>query len=1114
MKQQRLAVSLVMLSLQLLAYAHEFNIHCNDNLVMYWGQNSHGATNPGENQLPLDEYCDKDAGDLIVLSFLSEFNADGLHPPGLNFANSCTSTFDNSTLLHCSNIGKAVAKCQRRGKKVLLSLGGAAGAYGFASDAQAEHYADRVWDTFLGGYSDARPFDQAVLDGIDLDIEGGSSVGYVRFVQRLRERFIESPGRRFYVSAAPQCPYPDFYTGPVLDNAFLDMVFVQFYNNYCGVDKPNWFNFEQWDEWANTVSANKDVRVYLGIPGSSTAASTGYMDIDKLEGLVKATRGKFGSFGGMMMWDMSQADTNMVTKDMSFVGAARELLDSGRKCTDGSDKIDATSSSSSAKSCASSSESESTHQEVGEVSGDDSDSVAETTTIIEDVSDSASSSKSSSNMSSSTSKSSTNSSDRKSSVSSHRIAKRNIKSTSEPADDDPVVEETVIEDVENSSSVEDDAETTEETAEASGGDDSAEEVVEEEVESDESASSSSSADDGNETRTVQTTKVIHETLTRTRRVHLITKHVTTRVPRPMAGQTPIIAASETATSTISNRTTSIVTPTFPLPLARCPRADQPCIGAGFACNGYEFGQCVNGRWLMRPCSMDRVTACFNAGPDLIACDFPKGRSLQVCDDILSPLPYGRLASNVLFLRGSDQERALSTSVFMATPTPNSTTHVHKKKDDDDDDSDESDEDDDDYIYNKYGEKKKNTSTSSVTDMEVLKQSAGVNLIDEHNRREDPAMLMAKDPGAYFGPDGHVRAVGGNVVDDLRSHNSFGTESEPYDENPPVDDPEEADEYSEADEFMRKRDLSGLPTSLPFAGSNHGPTGDLTGASVSMAHLGEDAWRAQLEDFYALYALHTAQSGVTNDLSQQQFERVILDHIDGDFLVPPRMRSMPGNPILARFSFVPLRGEDPDFMHYRTKDGQVSEEVLVVVRSLTNDPIPRRWRIALPLPLNSTILHVSRGSFYASTRVSGEVKSLYAQRVSFYNEHIRLSDKTVELQRLNDLAAGHSTNVTDRFAHEFDDGPLYSSVKRNLISSSVISSLLHAKPEAPPPPELLDEPIPNDPAGHLFEVRSNPDSELANSMALSFTIRVKTLADPGQHVVSALPHPLLSFITTY
>ncbi|KAJ2718354.1 Chitinase 2 [Coemansia sp. Benny D115] len=1178
--------------------AREFNINCNSNLVMYWGQNSHGSTNPGENQLPLDEYCDKETGDVLVLSFLSEFNADGLHPPTLNLANSCLTTFDNSTLLHCPNIGKAINKCQKKGKIVVLSLGGASGAYGFADDTQAERYADEIWDMFLGGSGQNRPFDGTVLDGIDLDIEGGSSVGYVRFVQRLRERFIESPGRRYYVTAAPQCPYPDFYSGPILDNAYLDMVFVQFYNNYCSVDKPNWFNFEQWHEWATTISANKDVRVYLGVPGSPSAASTGYISFDRLEELVNATRSKFSSFGGMMVWDASQADSNIISRESTFAEMAKKLLDSGKKCTDGSAQESNTDAATETETEADAS----------------SDSTAESITDSGAEAETATSTQTSTNTSkqlvgkdtSSTSKA--NSSDRPGQSRAHKLTKigektstftdsngtatvmthvevsevtgteqllvsadnrdegglavdqlNRLAASSALPDNSDDAEDSSSKDSSQDSSMDanddvagngssntndsdtDDAINTDSTSKddasdlTAADDSSAAESPSDDV--DKSEEPAESPEDGNETTTMETTKMMFETTTKTRKVHIVTRHVTKRIKKSAALGGLNSATDPAATTT--NKTVSIVTPTFPLPIARCPRADQPCIGAGFACNGYEFGQCVNNRWLMRPCSTDRVTACFNAGPDLVACDFPKGRSLQVCDDILAPLPYGRLASNVLFLRSSDQERALNTPVYpVPSSTASATTHVKKKSDDDDDD--ETDDDDDDYVYNKYGEKKKNTATSTVTDMELIKQSSGVNLIDDHNRREDPAMLMVKDPAAYFGPDGHVRVVGGNVVDDLRIHNSFGTSNEPYDENPPVDDPEEADEYSEGEEFMRKRDFGAWDEGQCSAASSvpNAPvptvtaleceepscklvkrdSSDIAGASVSMAHLNEKAWRSQVEDFYAIFALYSASSGISNDMTLQQFERVITDHIDGDFLVPPRLPAMEGHPLLARFTFVPLRGEDGDYKHHLSKDGLVEEDILVTVRMSTNIPIPKRWRIALPLPRNATMLHTSRGSFYAGDRVSAEIKSMYTQRVAFYNENIRLNTNKqqdgTELQKLNDLAAGHSSNATNPIHKEFDDGPNFNTIKRSLISPSVISQILHKKLSSPPPPELLDEPIPNDPAGRLYEVRSDPESEKEKSMALYFTIRVKSHATPGEHVNSALPHPILSFITTY
>jgi len=44
-------------------------------------------------------------------------------------------------------------------------MGGATGANAFTSDQQAQQFADLIWNTFLGGTSDTRPFGDAALDG-------------------------------------------------------------------------------------------------------------------------------------------------------------------------------------------------------------------------------------------------------------------------------------------------------------------------------------------------------------------------------------------------------------------------------------------------------------------------------------------------------------------------------------------------------------------------------------------------------------------------------------------------------------------------------------------------------------------------------------------------------------------------------------------------------------------------------------------------------------------------------------------------------------------------------------------------------------------------------------
>lgn len=78
-----------------------------------------------------------------------------------------------------------IETCQAKGTTVILSLGGASGSVGFTDDTQAETFAQTLWDDYFGGESSTRPFGTAILDGIDLDIEGGSS-SYTTFLSKFR----------------------------------------------------------------------------------------------------------------------------------------------------------------------------------------------------------------------------------------------------------------------------------------------------------------------------------------------------------------------------------------------------------------------------------------------------------------------------------------------------------------------------------------------------------------------------------------------------------------------------------------------------------------------------------------------------------------------------------------------------------------------------------------------------------------------------------------------------------------------------------------------------------------------------------------------------------------
>ena len=73
--------------------------------------------------------------------------------------------FAGTALANCDSLADDVKTCQKAGKIVTISLGGATGEVGFASDSEAETFADTIWNLFLGGDSPVRPFGDAILDG-------------------------------------------------------------------------------------------------------------------------------------------------------------------------------------------------------------------------------------------------------------------------------------------------------------------------------------------------------------------------------------------------------------------------------------------------------------------------------------------------------------------------------------------------------------------------------------------------------------------------------------------------------------------------------------------------------------------------------------------------------------------------------------------------------------------------------------------------------------------------------------------------------------------------------------------------------------------------------------
>lgn len=183
-----------------------------------------------------------------------------------------------------------------------------------------------------------------------------------KFATKLRSLADADKSKKYYLTAAPQCPFPDAADKDILNtdsSAAVDAVFVQFYNNFCGAnaftpEKPKDnttkaegsgsrtaaqnFNFDVWDKWALQESKNKDVRVFLGVPANKGAASTGYLPIESLEPVIQYSKG-FESFGGVMMWDVSQAYPNKgfldgVNKALGKKGAQQQSAHGSSSDTD------------------------------------------------------------------------------------------------------------------------------------------------------------------------------------------------------------------------------------------------------------------------------------------------------------------------------------------------------------------------------------------------------------------------------------------------------------------------------------------------------------------------------------------------------------------------------------------------------------------------------------------------------------------------------------------------------------------------------------------------------------------------------------------------------------
>jgi chitinase len=169
------------------------------SIAIYWGQNGNEGT--------LAETCATGNYAFVNIAFLCSFGSG--QSPQLNLAGHCD-PYSNA----CTNLTADIHSCQSRGVKVMLSIGGGAGGYTLNSEQDAAELAQYIWNSYLGG-SGKRPLGDAVLDGVDFDIESGNPDYYGALAAHLKS-YSGQGGKKVYLSAAPQCPFPDASVGKAL----------------------------------------------------------------------------------------------------------------------------------------------------------------------------------------------------------------------------------------------------------------------------------------------------------------------------------------------------------------------------------------------------------------------------------------------------------------------------------------------------------------------------------------------------------------------------------------------------------------------------------------------------------------------------------------------------------------------------------------------------------------------------------------------------------------------------------------------------------------------------------------------------------------------------------
>ncbi|KAK4444831.1 glycoside hydrolase superfamily, partial [Podospora aff. communis PSN243] len=262
-----------------------FNPRSKTNIAAYFGQSA--ATG----RTSLLAQCSDLNQDIIILGFLTAISYNSSPFPRLELSASCPNaptplmTQFAPGLAHYPLLEEEIRLCQLRyGKKVMMSLGGRDKVLELRSESEARGFADLVWGLFgpVGSVDGGlRPFGAAVIDGIDLDKSDGRPAYWDVFGAQLRARFAQDKSKDYFLSAAPQCAFPDtsIPLGYLLQCNF---VWPQFFNSpRCEISSDGFLDtLALWSRALSSgVSPLRDAsahstRFLVGLPSREAAAGS------------------------------------------------------------------------------------------------------------------------------------------------------------------------------------------------------------------------------------------------------------------------------------------------------------------------------------------------------------------------------------------------------------------------------------------------------------------------------------------------------------------------------------------------------------------------------------------------------------------------------------------------------------------------------------------------------------------------------------------------------------------------------------------------------------------------------------------------------------------------